>query len=376
VTGTLHPAASETVRVELGARAYDVVVGAQLLEQAGRFLRPLLRRPRIVVVTDQTVAALHGARLKRGLDAAGIAAPMIVLPPGEGTKDLAHLGRLLDTILDHRPERSDMLLALGGGVIGDIVGLAASLVLRGIDFVQVPTTLLAQVDSSVGGKTGINTRHGKNLVGAFYQPRLVLADLDALSTLPPRELLAGYAETVKYGLIDDPDFFAWCEANGAALVGGDVGRRLHAITYAVRSKARTVAEDERESGRRALLNLGHTFGHAIEVALGYSDTLLHGEAVAIGMVLAFDLSARLGLCPPEDAARVRRHVGAVGLPTAPPATLACSAADLIGLMQQDKKVRDGKITFVLAHGIGKAFVEPGGVATDVVQGLLDGALAA
>ena len=376
MTGASPSTAGEIVRVDLGERAYDVVVGAQLLERAGQLVRPLLRRPRIFVITDQTVAALHAPRLKRGLDAAGIASPTIVLPPGEGTKDLAHLGRLLDSILDHRPERGDMLLALGGGVIGDIVGLAASLALRGIGFVQVPTTLLAQVDSSVGGKTGINTRHGKNLVGAFYQPRLVLADLDTLATLPPRELLAGYAETVKYGLIDDADFFAWCEANGAALVGGDVGRRLHAITYAVRSKARTVAEDERESGKRALLNLGHTFGHAIEAALGYSEALLHGEAVAIGMVLAFDLSARLGLCPPEDAARVRRHIAAVGLPTAPPAALACSAADLIGLMQQDKKVRDGKVTFVLARGIGKAFVETGGVATDIVQGLLDGALAA
>lgn len=368
-------AAADRVRVELGDRAYDVLVGAALLERAGELLRPILRRPRIFVITDQTVAGLHGARLEQGLRAAGIAAPTIVLPPGEGTKDLTHLGRLIDDILDQRPERGDMLLALGGGVIGDIVGLAASLVLRGIDFVQVPTTLLAQVDSSVGGKTGINTRHGKNLIGAFYQPRLVLADLDALATLPRRELLAGYAETVKYGLIDDAEFFSWCEANGGAVVAGDLAARQRAVVYAVQSKARTVAEDERETGKRALLNLGHTFGHALESALGYSAALLHGEAVAVGMVLAFELSARLGLCPPEDAARVRGHLAAVGLPVAPPAAVGRSAAQLVTLMGQDKKVRDGAITFVLARGIGRAYLERG-VDPGTVVGLLESALAA
>ncbi len=376
----MSPAAApdlrETVRVELGPRSYDVVVGTGLLERAGEFLRPLVRRPRVFVITDQTVARLHGTRLEQGLKAAGLATPTIVLPPGEATKDLAHLGRLLDGVLDQRPERGDTLLALGGGVIGDIVGLAASLVLRGIDFVQVPTTLLAQVDSSVGGKTAINTRHGKNLVGAFYQPRLVLADLDTLGTLPPRELLAGYAEIVKYGLIDDAEFFAWCEANAADLIKGDVARRLHAVTYAVRSKARTVAEDERETGKRALLNLGHTFGHALEAALGYSDALLHGEAVAIGLGLAFDLSARLGLCPAADAARVRRHIAATGLPTSPPGSLRRTPAELVALMGQDKKVRDGKITFVLARGIGRAFLEHGGIDTGIVEGLLQSALAA
>ena len=365
---------AETIRVELGTRSYDVVVGTGLLERAGDMIRPLLRRPRVIVVTDETVAACHGARLEQGLKAAGLAAPTIVLPPGEGTKDFAHLERLLDDVLDQRPERGDMLLALGGGVIGDIVGLAASLVLRGIGFLQVPTTLLAQVDSSVGGKTGINTRHGKNLVGAFYQPRLVLADLDTLTTLPVREIRAGYAEIVKYGLIDDPAFFAWCETNAAALIDGDVGRRLQAVAYAVRSKARTVAEDERETGKRALLNFGHTFGHALEAALGYSDALLHGEAVAAGLVLAFDLSARLGLCPADDAARVRRHMAAVGLPTAPPPALDCAAAKLVELMRQDKKVRDASLTFILARGIGRAFVQHG-VEPGVVEGVLDGALA-
>lgn len=376
MTARVQQALRETVRVELGPRSYDVVVGTGLLERAGELLRPLLRRPRVFVITDRTVAALHGPRLEQGLRAAGLTAPTIVLPPGEGTKDLAHLGQLLDGVLDQRPERGDTLLALGGGVIGDIVGLAASLVLRGIDFIQVPTTLLAQVDSSVGGKTGINTRHGKNLVGAFYQPRLVLADLDALSTLPARELLAGYAEIVKYGLIDDAAFFAWCEANAAELVRGDVARRLYAVTYSVRSKARTVAEDEREAGKRGLLNLGHTFGHALEAATGFSDALLHGEAVAVGMVLAFELSARLGLCPAEDAARVRRHLAATGLPTAPPRGLGTSAAELVELMRQDKKVREGKITFVLARGIGGAFLEHGGIDTGLVQRLLETAVAA
>ncbi|HEX9464404.1 MAG TPA: 3-dehydroquinate synthase [Alphaproteobacteria bacterium] len=365
----------DRVRVELGERAYDVIVGAKLLERAGEFLRPILRRPRIFVITDETVAAHHRPRLDQALRAAGIASPTIVLPPGEATKDLAHLGRLLDAILDQRPERGDVLLALGGGVIGDIVGLAASLTLRGIDFVQVPTTLLAQVDSSVGGKTGINTRHGKNLVGAFYQPRLVLADLDSLDTLPRRELLAGYAETVKYGLIDDAEFFGWCETNGAALLAGDVAVRQRAVTYAVGSKARTVTEDERETGKRALLNLGHTFGHALEAALGYSEALLHGEAVAVGMVLAFELSARLGLCPRADAARVRAHLASVGLPVAPPPALGRNTAHLLDLMAQDKKVRDGKVTFILARGIGRAFIERS-VDPGAVRGVLESALAA
>jgi 3-dehydroquinate synthase len=368
-------AAPERVRVELGPRSYEVVVGQGLLDRAGELIAPILRRKRIFVISDRHVAQRHGVRLSAGLGAAGIEPVAITLPPGEGTKDWDHLGRLLDDLLDRRPERGDMLLALGGGVIGDLVGVAASLLLRGVDFIQAPTTLLAQVDSSVGGKTGVNTRHGKNLVGAFYQPRLVLADLDALATLPRRELLAGYAETAKYGLIDDPGFFAWCEANGAALVAGDAAARQYAVAHAVRAKARTVAADEREGGVRALLNLGHTFGHALEAAVGYSDALLHGEAVAIGMVLAFDLSVRLGLCPAEDAARVRRHLAAVGLPVDPPGGLSRSPAQLVELMGQDKKVRDGRIAFVLARGIGRAFL-----ADDIdpvaVRDLLGRALAA
>jgi 3-dehydroquinate synthase len=363
----------ERVNVELGARSYDVLVGAGLIAQAGTHIAKLLKRPRIFVVTDRNVAQHHGARLERSLREAGIEAPTIVLPPGEATKNLAQLGEVLERILDRRPEGGDMLLAFGGGVIGDLGGLAASLLLRGIDFVQIPTTLLAQVDSSVGGKTAIDTRHGKNLIGAFHQPRLVLADLDALDTLPRRERLAGYAEVVKYGLINDASFFAWCEENAAAFVAGDTSARQRAIVYSVKAKAKVVAADERESGERALLNLGHTFGHAIEAALGYGDALLHGEAVATGLVLAFDLSARLGLCPPEDAARVRRHIAAVGLPVAPPSGLA--ATTLVDLMGQDKKVRDGRITFILARGIGRAFVESS-VDPVIVRQVLSGARAA
>ncbi len=368
-------AGADQIRVDLGQRAYDVIVGGGLFERAGELVVPHVKRKRVFVITDANVGPKHGPRLEQSLRASGLAVSTIVLPPGEGSKSWQQLGLLLDQILDQRPERGDVLLALGGGVIGDLVGLAASLVLRGIDFIQAPTTLLAQVDSSVGGKTGVNTRQGKNLVGAFHQPRLVLADLDALGTLPKRELLAGYAETVKYGLIDDPAFFAWCEANGAALLAGDVAARQYAVAYAVRSKARSVAADERETGVRALLNLGHTFGHALEAALGYSDALLHGEGVAIGMVLAHELSVRLGLCPAEDAARVRRHLASVGLPVAPPARLGNTASQLVDLMGQDKKVRDGRITFILTRGIGRAFIERD-VDTAVVRDILDRALAA
>jgi 3-dehydroquinate synthase len=355
--------------VALGSRAYDVVIGARLLEQAPRYLAPLLRERRIFVATDETVRRAHWPRLERALGEAGIAAPLVTLPPGEHTKDFAHLEQVLSAILDQRPERASLLLALGGGVIGDLVGLAASLLLRGLDFVQVPTTLLAQVDSSVGGKTAIDTRHGKNLVGAFHQPRLVLADLDALATLPPRELRAGYAETVKYGLIADPAFFAWCEANGAALLAGDPAARAHAVATSVAAKARVVAEDEREGGARALLNLGHTFGHAIETAEGFGG-LLHGEAVGVGMVLAFALSARLGLCPQEDAVRVRSHLAALGMPVAPPAGL--DPRRLVELMAHDKKVQGGRIVFVLARGIGNAFVARD-VPLDAVLDLLGAA---
>ena len=364
---------SEVVSVELGARAYDVHVGDGLFARAGDLVRPLAPEGRVFVVTDENVARLHAAGLERGLAAAGLKSVRIVLPPGESTKSWAQLGALLDRLLDHRPERRSLLLALGGGVIGDLVGLAASLLLRGVDFVQAPTTLLAQVDSAVGGKTAVDARQGKNLIGAFHQPRLVLADLDALATLPARELRAGYAEVVKYGLIDDPAFFGWCEAHAASLLGGDRAGLQHAVASSCRAKARVVGADEREADARMLLNLGHTFAHAFETALGYDAALLHGEAVAIGMALAFDLSAALGLCPPADAARVRRHLAACGLPTEPPRNVA-PPDRLIELMRQDKKARGG-LVFVLARGIGRAFVARD-VPADAVRSQLARALAA
>jgi 3-dehydroquinate synthase len=367
----------DRLRVELGARSYDVLIGRGLLAGAGRHLKPLLTRPRLTVLTDRTVADLHLPSLTRALGDAGIDCRPIVLPPGEQTKSFAHLEQVIDELLAARTERGSTLAVFGGGVIGDLGGFAASVVLRGIDFVQLPTTLLAQVDSSIGGKTGIDTRWGKNLIGSFHQPRLVLADIDTLATLPRRQVLAGYAEIVKYGLIGDAAFFAWLEDHGSALRDGDPAARQHAVKISCTAKAKIVAADERESGARALLNLGHTFAHALEAECGYSDELLHGEAVAIGLVMAFDLSARLGLCPSEDAARVERHLAAIGLPTEP-AAVAGRVWDierLIDHMRRDKKVQGGRITFVLARGIGQAFV-----ARDVdlkeVSGLLEEALAA
>ena len=369
--------AIDTLRVELGERGYDILVGADLIAHAGRHMKPVLPRPRVVVITDETVAKLHLAALTASLDQAGIAHGTIVLPAGEATKDFAHLERLIEELLGQRVERSTMLVALGGGVIGDISGFAASIALRGLDFVQIPTTLLAQVDSAVGGKTAINTKRGKNLVGAFHQPRLVLADTGALSTLPKRELLAGYAEVVKYGLIDDAPFFAWLEENGPALIAGDASLLRHAVARSCAAKARIVAMDERETGPRALLNLGHTFGHALEAEAGYGGSVLHGEAVAAGMVMAFDLSVRLGLCPAEDAARVRRHLAAVGLPTGAQilGPAGRNADRLIDHMRQDKKVKDGRVTFILARGIGKSFIAHD-VELDEVRRMLDSAAAA
>ncbi len=369
----------QRLRVEMGDRSYDIVAGAGLFERAGELLGPIVGRRKLIVVTDENVAARQGARLEAGLRDGGIVATRITLKPGEATKSWEQLGKLTDAILDLKPERGSMLLALGGGVVGDLTGVAASLVLRGIGFIQAPTTLLAQVDSAVGGKTGVNTRHGKNLIGSFYQPKLVLADLDALSTLPRRELLAGYAEVVKYGLIDEPAFFDWLEKNGEAVIAGDATARAHAVITSCAAKARIVAADEREDNVRALLNLGHTFGHAFEAAVGYGDMLLHGEAVALGMVLAFDLSAQLGLCPRADCERIRRHFKAVGLPT-DPASLnlppkARRADKLLELMAQDKKVSGGRITFILARGIGQAFVARD-VDTGDVRVLLEQSVAA
>ncbi len=350
---------ADSLRVELGSRSYDIVVGSGALARSGELIAPVIRQKRAIIVTDETVAKLHLAALEVGLDAAGIAHQAIVLPPGEGTKDFPHFAKLTDDILALGIERGTPLIALGGGVIGDLTGFAAATLLRGLDYVQVPTTLLAQVDSSVGGKTAIDSRHGKNLIGAFHQPVLVIADIDTLSTLPRRELLAGYAEVVKYGLIRDRQFYEWLESAGPKLVAGDADARREAVLKSCAAKAAVVAIDERETGERQLLNFGHTFGHALEAETGFGEALLHGEAVALGMRLAFDLSAELGLCPKESAARVRRHYEAVGLPIALGEIAngrRFAPADLMRHMRKDKKVRDGKITLILARDIGDAFI--------------------
>jgi 3-dehydroquinate synthase len=344
------------VGVDLAERGYDIHIGPGLLDRAGELIRPVMRGNRALVVTDDQVAPLYLERVQKSMLAAGLMPMSTVVPAGEKTKDFKHLEALLDAMLDARAERGTMVVALGGGVIGDLTGFAASILLRGVDFVQIPTTLLAQVDSSVGGKTGINTRHGKNLVGAFHQPRLVLADTAALDTLPRRQILAGYAEVVKYGVIDDAPFFQWLEDNAVALIAGDPEARRHAIATSCRAKARIVAADEREGGVRALLNLGHTFGHALEAETGFSDEMLHGEAVAIGMVMALRLSVRLGLAPAADSERLVRHLDAVGLPSALPGGRSWEVSRLIEHMQGDKKVKDGKVTFVLAKGIGASFL--------------------
>ena len=369
------------VTVVLGDRAYDIHVGRGLLARAGELCLPTLRQRRVFIVTDSTVAALYLAPLTASLAAAGISADHCIVPAGETTKDFAHLEQILDSMLAAKCERGTMIVALGGGVVGDLAGFAAAVLLRGVDFIQIPTTLLSQVDSSVGGKTGINTKAGKNLVGAFHQPRLVLADTDVLATLPRRELLAGYAEVAKYGLLGDAAFWAWLESNGAAaLSGGETSHELlhSAIVASCEAKARIVAADEKESGLRALLNLGHTFGHAFEAEIGYGGELLHGEAVAIGMILAFALSARLGCCAPADTARIVGHFAAVGLPTSPPKRGprgVITPAALMAHMTQDKKMKDGKLTFVLARGIGKAFLThdvPANVLEETLADALSG----
>ena len=348
----------EQITVDLGQRSYDILIGPGLIDSAGALILSRLNTPRVFIITDANVAPLLGNRLVASLEAAGIDLEMIVLPPGEATKSFGPFENLLDELLQRGIERATTLVALGGGVIGDITGFAASTLLRGINYVQVPTTLLAQVDSSVGGKTAINARHGKNLIGSFYQPRLVVADTQTLDTLPRRELLAGYAEVVKYGLLGDAEFFAWLEANGAALLSGDDQARIYAVAKSCRMKAAIVAEDEQERGRRTLLNLGHTFAHALEAETGFGELMLHGEAVAIGMALAFDLSARLNLCTPDEAARVRRHLEAAGLSMEPPGHPEgqWDIQRLISLIGTDKKVNQGRPVFVLARAIGDAFV--------------------
>lgn len=348
---------SESVRVDLGARSYDIQIGSQLLEHAGALLSPLLNRPQLVIVTDDNVATSQLPRLAEGLETHGIAFETVVMPAGETTKSFAQLEFLTRRLLELEVERGDVIIAFGGGVIGDLVGFAASILRRGCRFAQIPTTLLAQVDSSVGGKTAINAPEGKNLIGAFHQPSIVIADITALETLPPRELRAGYAEVVKYGAINDEPFFAWLEESGAALLDGDTTSRAYAVKKSCAAKAAIVAADEREAGERALLNLGHTFGHAFEALYGYSSDLLHGEAIALGMALAFDYSARLGLAAPEHVARLKAHLQSVSLPADIgdlPAGPTFDADTLSALMMQDKKVVDGKLTLILADAIGAA----------------------
>lgn len=366
----------ETVRVDLPGRAYDILIGAGLLKEAGQHIAPFLRRKRVAIITDETVAGLHLGTLQASLDAAGISHSALALPAGEATKGWEQFSRAVEWILTEKIERSDLVIALGGGVIGDLVGFAAAVVRRGVRFVQIPTTLLAQVDSSVGGKTGINTAQGKNLVGAFHQPTLVLADTGLLATLPPRDFLAGYGEVVKYGLLGDAAFFEWLEVNGPAMAAGDIDKRNYAVRRSCEMKAEIVMRDETEQGDRALLNLGHTFCHALEAATGYSSRLLHGEGVAIGCALAFETSARLGLCSQEEPSRVRAHLSEMGMKV----DLKDISGDLpdadglLGLMAQDKKVQDGKLRFIMARGIGAAFVTSD-VPGDVVRGLLSEELA-
>lgn len=364
----------QIVRVPLGARSYDIRIGAGALAHGGAAISHATKGRSPVVVTDANVADLHLETLERALAEAGVAnTPAIVLPAGEKTKDFAHFADLMEEILSRGVDRSTVLLALGGGVIGDIVGFAAASALRGVDFIQVPTTLLAQVDSSVGGKTGVNSRHGKNLIGAFHQPKLVLADTRVLDTLPRREVLAGYAEVAKYGAIRYPDFFAWLEdGGGLAMVDGDPDARRKGVAFCCQAKADIVGADERESGERALLNLGHTFGHGLEAQSGFGGAMLHGEAVAIGMVMAFELSADLGLSSHDDARRLAAHLAAVGLPlrAADFPGVAWDAEVLLSHMAKDKKAEAGRIKYVLLRGLGQAFA--GGEATvDAVRAVLN-----
>ena len=347
-----------TVPVALPGREYEIRIGAGLLARAGAEIGPLLRRPRVAVVTEARVAERHLPALEAGLAAEGIASRALVLAPGEASKNWDTLRQAVEWLLAEKVGRDDLIVAFGGGVIGDLAGFAAAILRRGVGLVQIPTTLLAQVDSSVGGKTGINSPLGKNLIGAFHQPRLVLADTDLLDTLPRRDLLSGYAEVVKYGLLGDAGFFAWLEANGPALVSGDAEARIHAVRRSCEMKAEIVLRDETEQGDRALLNLGHTFAHALEAATGYSDRLLHGEAVAIGCLLALDVSAALGLCPQEAPSRLAAHFAAMGMKrdlADIPGDLP-DADGLMALMEQDKKAVAGRLAFVLLRDIGDAFV--------------------
>jgi 3-dehydroquinate synthase len=347
-----------TIRIDLPPTpsSYDILIGQGIIDAAGAAVNGRLGPRRCIVLTDDNVAPLYFNRLHKSLSLAGHEVlPAIILPAGEQTKSMAFLQTVLSELFAREADRKTLLIALGGGVIGDLTGFAASILLRGIDFIQVPTTLLSQVDSSVGGKTGINSSYGKNTIGTFYQPRLVISDVTTLATLPQRQLASGYAEVVKYGLIQAPLFFDWCCLNAPTLLDGKPEASIEAVSQSCQYKAEIVAKDEKEAGLRALLNLGHTFGHALESAMGYGDALLHGEAVAIGTVMAFDLSVLLGLCPAPDALRVRQHFSLLNLSTTPK-PMGCSIDDLLALMYQDKKAVHGKLNLVLVKGIGKAFI--------------------
>jgi 3-dehydroquinate synthase len=373
MTAPLRASEPTTVRVALGARSYDIVIGRGLLASLGSRVAALKPGAKAAIVTDANVERVLLADTQAALAVAGVTATHVSVQPGEGSKSISMFERVCDALIAARIERGDVVVALGGGVVGDLAGFCAAAVRRGLDYVQVPTTLLAQVDSSVGGKTAINSRHGKNLIGAFYQPVLVVIDTQLLDSLPAREFRAGYAEVVKYGLLGDAGFFAWLDANADDLFAGRAAAREHAIATSCRMKADIVARDERETGDRALLNLGHTFGHAFEAAAGFSDRLLHGEAIGLGMSLAFDFSAARGLLAPADAERVKRHLGRVGLPThiseVPGGVPGVDA--LMDLMAQDKKVRRGRLTFILVRGIGQAFVAPDVDAAQVRAFLAD-----
>jgi 3-dehydroquinate synthase len=361
MTAPLKPSADITVDVALGDRAYDIVIGRGVLQSLGARIAALRPGVRTAIVTDHTVARHWLAQTENSLAEAGIPSSRIVVAEGEGSKTYAGLEKVSEALIAAKIERNDLVIALGGGVVGDLAGFAAAILRRGVDFVQVPTSLLAQVDSSVGGKTGINSPQGKNLLGAFHQPVLVVADTSVLDTLSPRQFRAGYAEVAKYGVLGDEAFFSWLEANHADIFSGGAARE-HAIATSCRAKAAIVSRDERETGERALLNLGHTFGHALEAATGFSDRLFHGEGVAVGMVLAAEFSAQLGMISADAAARVQRHLASVGLPTrlqdiAGFAQEGLADADaLMALMAQDKKVKRGRLTFILLQAIGRAVV--------------------
>lgn len=364
-----------TVSVDLGDRSYDIKVGTGLIASLGQIVAPVLQQNKVVIVTDETIAKLHLLTAQEALEAANILVSTVILPAGESTKSFEQFQKLTNRLLELGTERKDTLIALGGGVIGDITGFAASVLRRGIDFIQVPTTLLAQVDSSVGGKTGINTPFGKNLIGAFHQPKLVVVDLNALDTLPERELKAGYAEVIKYGLIDDLSFFCWLEENGKAIGAGNRETQAYAVAKSCEAKARIVAEDEFEAGKRALLNLGHTFGHALEAECGYDGTLLHGEAVAIGMAMALELSVLMSIAEQKDLDRYIAHLRSVNMMyAASQIDKPLNADKLIAHMAQDKKVEAGEIVFVLGS-IGGASTHKGvdlSLVKTVIQNSIDG----